>query len=179
MNAHGWLTTTLILLPLGGALLVWLLPMPRVWLAPLAAADLAVRGRLLDRGARPLRLRQGRAPGVDAAARWFSDLGVSYHVGMFDGFSLWLVGLTVVVMAAAIAYGVWVGRDRPRAYFGLMLFLTGAIVGVFTRAGPAALLRLLGGDADPALRPDRRVGRAGPAGRDDQVRRLHDGRARC
>jgi NADH-quinone oxidoreductase subunit M len=37
----------------------------------------------------------------------------------------------VVVMAAAIAYGFWVGRDRPRAYYGLMLLLTGAIVGVF------------------------------------------------
>ena len=34
-------------------------------------------------------------------------------------------------MAAAIGYGFWVGRDRPRAYFGLMLFLTGATVGVF------------------------------------------------
>ena len=34
-------------------------------------------------------------------------------------------------MAAAIAYGFWVGRERPRAYFGLMLFLTSAIVGVF------------------------------------------------
>ena len=29
-------------------------------------------------------------------------------------------------------YGYWVGRDNPRAYFGLMLFLTGAIIGVFT-----------------------------------------------
>ena len=51
---------------------------------------------------------------------------------MFEGFSLWLVGLTVVVLAAAIAYGYWVGRDNPRAYYGLMLFLTAAIVGVFT-----------------------------------------------
>jgi NADH-quinone oxidoreductase subunit M len=61
---------------------------------------------------------------------WIEDLGVSYHVGEY-GFSLWLVGLTVVAMAAAIGYGFWVGRDRPRAYFGLMLFLTGATVGVF------------------------------------------------
>ena len=64
-------------------------------------------------------------------ASWFSDLNVSYHVGMF-GFSLWLVGLTVVVMAAAIAYAFFAGRDRPRAYYGLMLLLTGAVVGVFT-----------------------------------------------
>ena len=34
-------------------------------------------------------------------------------------------------MAACVGYGFWVGRDRPRAYFGLMLFLTGATVGVF------------------------------------------------
>src|SRR5213075_1788165 len=61
---------------------------------------------------------------------WFSDLNVSYHVGVF-GFSVWLIGLTVVVMAAAIAYAFWAGRERARAYMGLMLFLTGAIVGVF------------------------------------------------
>jgi NADH-quinone oxidoreductase subunit M len=62
---------------------------------------------------------------------WFDDLNVSYHVGMYD-YSLWLVGMTVVVMAAAIAYAFWSGRERPRAYFGLMLLLTGAVVGVFT-----------------------------------------------
>ena len=56
---------------------------------------------------------------------------MSYHVGQY-AFSLWLVGVTVVVMAACVIYGWWVGRDRARAYFALMLFLTGAIVGVFT-----------------------------------------------
>jgi NADH-quinone oxidoreductase subunit M len=35
------------------------------------------------------------------------------------------------VQAAAVAYAVRAGRDRPRAYFGLMLLLTGAVVGVF------------------------------------------------
>ena len=34
-------------------------------------------------------------------------------------------------MPCAIGYGSWVGRERPRAYFGLMLFLVGALVGVF------------------------------------------------
>src|SRR5262249_60804275 len=37
----------------------------------------------------------------------------------------------VVVMAACIAYAFWAGRERVRAYFGLMLFLDAAIVGVF------------------------------------------------
>ena len=35
-------------------------------------------------------------------------------------------------MAACVIYGWWVGRERARAYFSLMLLLTGAIVGVFT-----------------------------------------------
>jgi NADH-quinone oxidoreductase subunit M len=61
---------------------------------------------------------------------WFSDLNVSYHVGVY-GFSVWLIGLTVVVIAAAIAYAFWSGRDRVRAYMGLMLLLDGAVVGVF------------------------------------------------
>ena len=55
---------------------------------------------------------------------------MSYTVG-FYGFSLWLAGLTVVVGAATIGFGAWVGRDRARAYYGLMLFLIGAVVGVF------------------------------------------------
>jgi NADH-quinone oxidoreductase subunit M len=131
VSAHGWITDTLILLPLGGALLLWLVPMPRVWIAPTALLVSlfeiafwieAVARFDFDRG------------GLQEASKltWSKDLGFSYHVGMFEGFSLWLVGLTTVVLAAAVAYGVWARRDRPRAYYGLMLFLTGAIIGVFT-----------------------------------------------
>jgi NADH-quinone oxidoreductase subunit M len=131
MSAHGWITTTLILLPFGGALLLWLVPMPRVWLAPTALLlSLFEIGFWIEALVR-YDFSKG---GLQESSRltWFKDLGVSYHVGLFEGFSVWLVGLATVVMAAAIAYGMWVGRDRPRAYYGLMLFLTGAIVGVFT-----------------------------------------------
>jgi NADH-quinone oxidoreductase subunit M len=125
-----WVTFLLIFLPLAGALFVWLLPLPRntsggfallVGLGEVALWILALVK--FDFGRSGLQFDQHRT--------WFSDLNVSYHVG-FYGFSLWLAGLTVVVLAAAIAYGLWAGRDRPRAYFGLMLFLTGSIVGVFT-----------------------------------------------
>ena len=124
-----WLTTALILLPVGAGLAVWLLPWTRFWagsialLAALVEVGLWIETALaFDFGDAGLQLAQ-RHP-------WFSDLGVSYHVGFF-AWSLWLAGATVVVMAAAIAYAFWAGRERPRAYFGLMLFLTGAIVGVF------------------------------------------------
>jgi len=124
------LTTVLIFMPVAVALVIWLLPFPRLWAGGVALlASLAEVGLWIEA---LVRFHFDR-PGLQFHQRqsWFSDLNVSYHVGMFP-FSLWLVGLTSVVMAAAVAYAVWVGRDRPRAYFGLMLFLTGAIVGVFT-----------------------------------------------
>jgi NADH-quinone oxidoreductase subunit M len=125
-----WQVTILILLPFAGALAVWLLPLPRhtagslSLLVALAEVGLWIRAvTRFDFSSTSLQFEQRQ--------QWFSDLGVSYHVGLF-GFSLWLVGLSVVVMAAAIAYGYWAGRENARAYHGAMLFLTGAIVGVFT-----------------------------------------------
>jgi NADH-quinone oxidoreductase subunit M len=124
------MTTVLIVLPLAAALLIWVLPLNEISagaLALLAAlAEVGVWIEMLvrfDFGQGGLQFAQQRS--------WFSDLHVSYHVGVY-GFSVWLIGLTVVVMAAAIAYGFWVGRDRLRAYMGLLLFLTGAVVGVFS-----------------------------------------------
>jgi NADH-quinone oxidoreductase subunit M len=121
-------TTTLIVLPLAAALVLWLLPLPgrlaggvalltalaEVVLWVVAAAGFDFEGGL------QLRDRQS----------WFEDLGVSYDVGFF-GFSLWLAGLAIVVSTAAIGYALWVNRERGRVYHGLLLFLTGAIVGVF------------------------------------------------
>ena len=123
------MTTALIVLPLAAALVVWLLPLPGraagtlallAGLAEVALWAVALAGFDFDRG---LQLQDRQS--------WFSDLGVSYHVGFF-GYSLWLAGLTVVVCTVAIGYAVWAGGERGRAYHGLLLFLTGAIVGVFT-----------------------------------------------
>jgi NADH-quinone oxidoreductase subunit M len=123
------MTTLLIVVPLAAALVVWLLPLNNVSagaLALLAAlAEVGIWVQLLVRF-------DFDAGGLQFSDRWswFSDLDVSYHVGVY-AFAVWLIGLTVVVMAAAIAYAFWAGRERPRAYMGLMLFLMGAIVGVF------------------------------------------------
>jgi NADH-quinone oxidoreductase subunit M len=122
------LTTILIVLPLAAALVVWAVPLPREWAGGLAFVAAFAEVGLWIGGAARFDYASGLQ--LDARRAWFSDLGVSYHVG-FYGFSLWLAGLTVVVCALAIAYGVWAEPERPRAYFGLMLFLTGSIVGVF------------------------------------------------
>ena len=123
------LTNVLIVLPLVGALVVWAAPLPREFTAALAVvvalAEVALWVVTLVGFDFDSSVLQD-----SAQHEWFGDLGVSYTVG-FYGFSLWLAGLTVVVGAAAIGFGAWVGRDRARAYYGLMLFLIGAVVGVF------------------------------------------------
>jgi NADH-quinone oxidoreductase subunit M len=125
-----WLVTILILFPLGAALVVWLLP----W-SNQAAGSLALLAALVEVGIWVnVFIRFEFEPGglqFEQQEAWFDDLSVSYHVGLY-GYSLWLVGMTVVVIAAAIAYAFWVGRERPRAFFGLMLFLISAVVGVFS-----------------------------------------------
>ncbi|MDQ3858654.1 MAG: NADH-quinone oxidoreductase subunit M [Actinomycetota bacterium] len=125
------LTTALILVPIGGALVLWLLRWPTARAAGgfallVALADLflwVVALQNLDFGSGVLQ--------HDVETVWFADLDVAYKVGVYD-FSLWLVGLTVLVGVAAVGYGMWVGRDRPGPYFGLLLFLEGATIGVFT-----------------------------------------------
>jgi NADH-quinone oxidoreductase subunit M len=125
------LTSLLIFLPIAGALFVWIVP----WPTPRAAGGTALLIALAELVIwvnRALNFDYGNAGLQDEASHsWFSDLGVSYTVGLFD-FSLWLVGLTVVVTTAAVAYGFWSGRERMGVYLGLLLFLEGATVGVFT-----------------------------------------------
>ena len=78
-----WVTTALILLPAGAALVLWLLPWPRVaagvvalvvslaevglWIAALADFDFAQAGGSLQ---------------YEEQATWFGELGISYHVGL-------------------------------------------------------------------------------------------------
>jgi NADH-quinone oxidoreductase subunit M len=123
------ITTILIWFPIAAAIVVWTLPLSRYATGSLAVlVSLAEVGIWIEQAFRFDFSKHGLQ--FTQRGGWISDLHVSYHVGVY-GFSLWLVGLTVVAMAACTSYGFWVGRDRPRAYFGLMLFLTGATVGVF------------------------------------------------
>jgi len=127
---NDWLTTILIVLPMAGALVVVAAPLPAYVTGSLASLiSLLEIGFWITAAAK----FDFSSPALQFAQShsWIRDLGVSYYVGQY-AFSLWLVGATVVVMAACITYGWWVGRERARAYFSLMLFVTGAIVGVFT-----------------------------------------------
>ena len=127
---NDWLTTIMVLVPFAGALLVLISPLPAYWLGSLAALTSLVEVGFWITSASRFSFNNSNLE-MSQRASWFTDLHVSYHVGMY-AFSMWLVGMTVVVMAACVIYGWWVGRTRARAYFALMLALTGAIVGVFT-----------------------------------------------
>jgi NADH-quinone oxidoreductase subunit M len=125
-----WVTTALIVLPAAGALAIWLLPWPRAAAGAVALVVSLAEVGLWIAALVDFDFANGSSLQYEGQATWFGDLGVSYHVG-FLGVGLWLAGLAVVCQAAAVAYAIRAGRDRPRAYFGLMLLLTGAIVGVF------------------------------------------------
>ena len=123
------LTTALILLPVVAAIVVAILPLPRE-----ATAGLSFLVALLEVGLWITAVTQfdfdaGGAQ-LGTSREWVESLGISYSVGLY-GFSLWLVGATAVVFAAAIGYALWVGRERTRAYHALMLFLLGAVVATF------------------------------------------------
>ncbi|MDH4101966.1 MAG: NADH-quinone oxidoreductase subunit M [Thermoleophilia bacterium] len=123
------LTTALILLPLIGALVVAVLPLPRTTTAGLAFLVALMEVGLWIVAASRFDFDEGGLQ-LGTSREWVESLGISYSVG-FYGFSLWLTGAAAIVSAAAIGYAMWVGRDRPRAYHALMLFLTGAIVATF------------------------------------------------
>jgi NADH-quinone oxidoreductase subunit M len=123
------LTTLLIVVPLVAALVVWVLPLSAESTSGLALLAALAEVGLWVGGARNFDF-SSQEQQYSASREWFSDLGISYSVGLY-GFQFWLVGLTVVVGAAAVGYAMWVGRDRPRAYYGLVLFLVGSLVGVF------------------------------------------------
>ena len=123
------MTTALIVLPLAAALVVWLLPLPGRLAGALALLAALAEVTLWVVAVAEFDFAQGLQ--LEDYQSWFSDLGVSYHVG-FYGFSIFLAGLTVVVCTIAIAYAIWAGGERSRGYHGLLLFLMGSIVGVFT-----------------------------------------------
>ena len=167
------LTTALIVVPLVGAILVWVLPLSRE-----STSGLALLVALAEVG-----LWLGSARNFDFGSdvqqysttrEWFDQLGISYSVGLY-GFQFWLVGLDRRRRRV---------RDRlrrlGRARAQPRVLRAPALPRRRARrrlrgAGPDRLLRLLRGDADPHLRAGRRVGRPAARQGDGHVRHLHDG----
>lgn len=67
---------------------------------------------------------------MEHIAEWIPSANISYHVGV-DGLSIWLVLLTTFIMPLAIASSFRPVKDRIRLYYGFMLLLEMAMLGVF------------------------------------------------
>jgi NADH-quinone oxidoreductase subunit M len=126
-------TTALILLPLAAALIIGLVPLQRRM-----TEGLALLAALVECALGVIALVQfdtDKGTQFVADRVWITDfLGIAdirFHVGM-GGLSLFMVLLTAVGVAGAAAAASWAGRERPRAYFALLLGLECALVLLFT-----------------------------------------------
>jgi len=122
-----WLTLA-IAAPLLGAALAPLLP-SRTSRAPHALAVGATAVSALALVATLVRFDRGTGMQLVEEATWIPSIDVAWRVGV-DGMSLALALLTVVLFAAAVAYGVG-PRPLGRAAAGLLLLLEGATLAFF------------------------------------------------
>ena len=123
------LLSTLVFLPVAGAVLVALVPREAVRAHKVIA--LAVSSVVFVLSLLLLRGFEAR-PGMqfEATIPWLPSYGISYHVGI-DGLSLWLVILTTFLTPLALL-GSWVGIDRRVREFNVfMLLLEAGMLGVF------------------------------------------------
>jgi NADH-quinone oxidoreductase subunit M len=121
--------TTIILLPIAGAVLLMFLPArrPELVLPVAIAASLVTLGAV---GWLLVEFEVGEA-GFQFVEQvsWYSDWGVGWHVGV-DGISLLLVALTALLFPIGLAASTGV-KHRVREYAAAMLFLEAGILGVF------------------------------------------------
>src|SRR5919199_519862 len=119
----GWLPTAMILLPVGGALLVWLFPWDAftagaiALLVALAEVGLWIEALLkfdFDRSGIQL----------DQRTSWFSDLSVSYHVGLYSAQDLLLfyVFFEAMLIPLYVLIGVWGGPGRLGATIKFVIY---------------------------------------------------------
>jgi NADH-quinone oxidoreductase subunit M len=120
-----WTSTLLWLVPLGGALLVLVLPLRDALQAALALLATIVTAALALAAAFDFNPSGGTQ--FEQSHAWVRDIGLTYHVGM-DGLSLVLVALTAVCVPCALGFGVWARRPNMRGYASLMLLLEAAVV---------------------------------------------------
>jgi NADH-quinone oxidoreductase subunit M len=122
------LLTLLLLLPLVGAMALWLVPNPQHsrWAALVTAAV------ELGLGVAVLLRFDASDPGFQLVERahWIPTLNVHYLVGV-DGISVLFLPLAALIFAAAIVASWTSVRTLPRLYYALLLLLEGSTLGIF------------------------------------------------
>jgi NADH-quinone oxidoreductase subunit M len=120
--------TSMIFLPLVGALALFIVPKPGAWrwVAAITSGAVMLIGVTLavqfDSASSALQFEE-RVP-------WIPALGASYHVAI-DGLSLPLVLLSALLTFLALIFS-WDQKQSPRPFFALFLLMETGLIGVFT-----------------------------------------------
>ncbi len=127
------MTVILIALPLIAAVLVGFLPLPHSTGQRLAL--LACVAELVVAAIAIVRFTVGGGTQFVTDRLWINNFvgnaDVRFHVAL-DGLSLFMAALTAVGVLAAMWSATQAGRERPRAYAGLLLLLQAALMLLFT-----------------------------------------------
>jgi NADH-quinone oxidoreductase subunit M len=102
---------------------------------------------------------------------WIPSI-IDFYIGV-DGISMPLILLTTFTTVLVVIAGWQSVEKRGFQYFAAFLILEGLMIGVFAALDAAAVLRVLGSDADPDVHHHRRLGRPAARLRDDQVLPVH------
>lgn len=121
------LTVLLIALPLFSALMVWVMgnAMAKRMALLFALVELALTCSAL------FQFEQGAAVQFLADIPWVPSMGIRFKAGM-DGISLLLVLLTNVLVPLIVLSSFGREIHRASAYYGLILLMQSALIGVFT-----------------------------------------------
>jgi len=129
MDFYGshWILTFLIVLPLVGAAVLFLVP-------PARARGVALAFGLVEfAAAAPLFWTYdpfGAPMQNEVAAPWIPDWGIYYRLGL-DGISLFMVILTALLLPLVVL-GSWTYiKEREKIFYSMLLALTAGVVGVF------------------------------------------------
>jgi NADH-quinone oxidoreductase subunit M len=128
------LLTTLIVLPLAGALVIGLVSGTNEAGRP-AVQRLALAFALLT-AALSLALPAAFDPGMagfqfEERADWLPELGISWHLGV-DGISVWLVVLAALTVPLAIIASPVILRGNTREFMMALLVLQSLLIGAFS-----------------------------------------------
>jgi NADH-quinone oxidoreductase subunit M len=132
LDATSTLLLATIFLPLAGAILIWTVGgSNQVFCRQSAAVTVLIT--LVMAGILLVGYRPDAETYASTSFHWLghaSPIDVQFSVGL-DGLSLWLFGLTALLMVTAVLIGWEAITDRPGAYYGLLLLLETGMLGVF------------------------------------------------
>jgi NADH-quinone oxidoreductase subunit M len=130
MSNHFPLLSTIVFLPLVGAILLAFLPNSNSKAIKYGALFISVLTFLVSLAMLPKFEIGSFHFQMQDYVPWIDQLGISYRMGV-DGISLWLILLTTFLTVISIWFSFYVDK-RVKNYFIFMLVLETAMLGVFT-----------------------------------------------